>query len=82
MDNRYKVEGYGGIAWYTLGPVKVRDEDYEWSGLEYDHESLVRMVMVGDDRVFEIDRDDLTPISDEDYCHECGQIGCTADGRG
>lgn len=78
MKKRYQVAGYGGIAWYTLGPVMVRDEDYEWSGIEWPHDSLVRMVMVGDDRIFEIDKDDLTPLEDGDYCPECGQIGCKA----
>lgn len=41
----------------------------------------VRAVMVGDDREHIIDIDDLTKIADDDYCHGCGQIGCTADGR-
>jgi hypothetical protein len=29
----YRVEGYGGIAWYTLGYEMIRDEDFEWSGM-------------------------------------------------
>jgi len=37
---------------------------------------MVRAVMVGDDREHLIDVDDLTPISDDDYCASCGQIGC------
>ncbi len=81
LASRYTVGGYGGIAWYTLGFVKIRDEDYEWSGIEYEDTDRARMVMVGDDRVFEIDVDDLTALGDNDYCHECGQVGCTADGR-
>lgn len=32
--------------------------------------------MVGDDRVHLVDPDDLTKIEDDDYCHECGQVGC------
>jgi hypothetical protein len=36
--------------------------------------------MVGDDRVHVVDVDDLTEISDEDYCPGCGQIGCGAYG--
>lgn len=78
LDARYTVEGWRGIAFYCLGPVMVRDEDYEWSGVEEPHPDLVRMVMVGDDEVHEIDRTDLTVIGDDDYCHECGQIGCKA----
>ena len=33
-------------------------------------------VMVGDDRRFTHDVDDLTPLDDDDYCSGCGQIGC------
>lgn len=38
--------------------------------------SMVIMRMVGDDRDHIIDVDDLTPISEDDYCAGCGQIGC------
>lgn len=34
------------------------------------------VVMVGDDHVYAVDPDDMTPIAEEDYCHACGQIGC------
>ena len=37
--------------------------------------------MVGDDRHFTFDPDELTPIKRRDYCGECGQIGCTHDGH-
>ena len=39
---------------------------------------MVDCVMVGDDEVWSFYTDDLTMISDEEYCRECGQIGCTA----
>lgn len=39
------------------------------------------VVYVGDDREQLVEVSELTEIADEDYCHECGQIGCTADGR-
>jgi hypothetical protein len=82
LDSRYTVDGFSdGIAFYLLGPVMTRDEDYYWTGIEEAHETLVRVVMVGDDRVFEVDRDDLTKLGELDYCAECGQVGCTADGR-
>jgi len=78
----YTINGWSdGIAWYLLGPVMVRDEDYDWTGIEEPHETLVRAVMVGDDRVFEVDRDDLCLLGELDYCAECGQVGCTHDGR-
>lgn len=44
------------------------------------NESLVVAVMVGDDREHIVDVSDLTILADEDYCHECGQIGCGHDG--
>jgi hypothetical protein len=47
---------------------------------EYEDREHVRAVMVGDDRVFEFEIDELTPISEDDYCPECGQIGCKAYG--
>ena len=43
--------------------------------------TLVSIVMVGDDRRQQVDRDEVTPLAEEDYCGECGQIGCTHDGR-
>jgi hypothetical protein len=41
-----------------------------------DTEGRLRAVMVGDDRVFLVEMEDLTPLGDEDYCSCCGQIGC------
>ena len=77
LDAHYTVDGYStGIAFYLLGYVKVRDEDYEWSGIEYEDRDRVRAVMVGDDRVHEVDVDDLTMIDEESFCRDCGQVGC------
>lgn len=78
LNAKYKVNGYGGIAFYLLGYEMIRDEDYDWSGIEYENSDRVRAVMVGDDRVHLIDVEDLTPLTDDEYCPECGQIGCTA----
>ena len=47
---------------------------------EIEDHSRVRAVMVGDDRVFTFDVDELEEIPEEAFCHECGQIGCTHDG--
>ncbi len=33
-------------------------------------------IMVGDDRRHHVDLHDVTPLNDDDYCGECGQIGC------
>lgn len=77
----YRVNGYGGIAFYLTGYKKIKDEDYEWSGIEHEDRQFVEAIMVGDDRLHYVDVDDLTVLNDEDYCKECGQIGCTGDGR-
>jgi len=79
-ETRYKVEGYGGIAFYTLGYKLERDQNYEWTGIEIEDREFVQMVMVGDDYVHIIPTEDITPISDDEYCPECGQIGCKAYG--
>jgi hypothetical protein len=39
------------------------------------------VVMVGDDQRLTYDMEDLTPLPDEAFCGECGQIGCTHDGK-
>ena len=36
----------------------------------------VQCVMIGDDRKYVFYVDELEPISDDEYCHGCGQIGC------
>jgi len=75
----YAANGWGrGVAWYVLGWETVADEDTEWSG-EYVRTGKVLAVMVGDDRPFRFDEDDLKPVKREDFCGECGQIGCTHD---
>jgi hypothetical protein len=51
--------------------------EYVWDEVEDTSRAIV--VMVGDDRKFTVDMDDLSPIEDEEYCHGCGQIGCTAE---
>lgn len=34
-------------------------------------------VMIGDDRVLKIDVADLTSLDSDEFCIECGQIGCS-----
>jgi hypothetical protein len=97
LSARYTVAGYGGIAFYLLGYAQEwtseewsyigeGDPDDESSYLYSEPEQIedtsrVRAVMVGDDFTHVINVDDLTKIGDDDYCHECGQIGCTGDFR-
>ncbi len=93
FDARYSVEGSKGIAYYLLGweagrvPTICYGEDEDGEEIEIEDWSeteLVRAgdnviaVMVGDDHKWTVDKDDLTLIADEDYCGECGQIGCCA----
>lgn len=101
FDARYKVSGYGGIAFWLKRYSTT--EEYEGDYLicedeDCDHSlgelcwtegdtsivtdlDWVIAVMVGDDREHLVEVGELTVIADEDYCHECGQIGCTHDGR-
>lgn len=76
----YAVKGYRGVAWRVYGWEMQPDEDTEWSGYE-ERTGKVVAVMVGDDRRFTFDPDELTPLADLDYCAVCGQVGCAHDGR-
>ena len=57
-----RVDGWGGVAFW----LKAIDED----------DNRARVVMVGDDRVYTVDLDDCSVLKDNEYCVECGQIGC------
>ena len=75
------VSGYGGIAWDVIG--YLTEEIYDAEIDDFDtitNDSLAVCIMVGDDRRFTFDVDDLTVIDDEDYCSGCGQIGCSHGG--
>ena len=87
FNEHYAVEGYRGIAFYLLGfttetvETETVDEIDGETLYFYDHETVedrgfIRAVMVGDDREHIVDVDDLTMIADEDFCPECGAIGC------
>ena len=76
----YRVDGWGqGIAWHALGWEIQPNEDTEWTGYEVRTGNVV-MMMVGDDRHFVEDPEDITPLKREEYCGECGQVGCCHDG--
>lgn len=74
-----RIAGYDGIACYVLGWETEPDEDTDWSGYEVRTGRLV-CIMVGDDRRFTVDPDDVSTLAREEYCSECGQIGCSHDG--
>ncbi len=74
-----QIDGHAGVAWYVLGLETVPDVDTEWTGTEAQTGNLV-CVMVGDDRHWAFDPDDVRTLARADYCGECGQIGCGHDG--
>lgn len=96
-DKRYQVKGYEGVAFrFDSYPKRwvwdeVLDVDEDGNEISYcadsgewieDLESpMVYMVMVGDDYRHLIDKDDISELDELAYCAECGQIGCTQDGR-
>lgn len=86
------VKGWRGVAFRVLEPVQVwipcsyLKADPE-TGEEFEVEtgegewvcgdgSRVRVHMVGDDRVYEVNADDCSPLPDDEFCGSCGQIGC------
>jgi hypothetical protein len=82
FDKAYKADGWSnGIAWRVFAWETKPDEDTEWSGIRVNTGNVLAH-MVGDDRDFVFDPLDLTPIADEDYCSECGQVGCKGDMSG
>lgn len=88
FDARYKREGWDGVAWYCTGyaPKVTEVEDsfideggetcYIYDVVIDDDPERVIAVMVGDDIEWHVEIDELTVISDDDYCSGCGQIGC------
>jgi len=72
----YSVKGWRGVAFRIYGWETEPDEDTEWSGIENRTGNLVA-VMIGDDRKHIIGPSDIIPISEDEYCPECGQIGCS-----
>jgi hypothetical protein len=81
----FTVDGWDGIAWraikYVERQVVCYDRDIgEWVKTEI-YEDWIVAVMIGDDRRHEIEVSEITMIDDDDYCSECGALGCTHDGR-
>lgn len=71
-----KVLDYPGVAFRVDGLPVRHGPDYDWSGIVWQNPSQRETHMVGDDRTFTFDVDDLSPLADEEYCGSCGQIGC------
>lgn len=72
----YHHSQYPGIAFYVFGWETEPDEETEWSGYEVRTGNVVTR-MVGDDRDFSHDPEDLEAIEPDSFCRTCGQIGCT-----
>lgn len=83
FDRAYSVDGYPGVAWWAIrydteqvmpdDPDCWSDDPADYTEVNYD---MLVMRMIGDDRDFLIDVQDVSAISDDDYCDGCGQIGC------
>lgn len=71
----YKADGYGGVAWRVFGLETEPDEDTYWTGIENPTGRLLAH-MIGDDRTFSFDPDELTLLPEGKFCRECGQTGC------
>jgi hypothetical protein len=73
-----RVKGFPGVACWYIGPAERRVLD-PWDPYqdtyEVDHSTAVVM-MVGDDKEREVAADDLELIDRDEFCGECGQIGC------
>jgi hypothetical protein len=93
-DDRYECSEWPGVAVRFDGLdqrferyVSVDDETGEefesWDGEWVDDPDspFVFVVMVGDDKRHRVRRDELRRLDELDYCAECGQVGCTHDGR-
>jgi hypothetical protein len=61
---------------HRLSEMCWAEGDYS---IETDTDRVVA-VMIGDDREFTFDVEDLTALDRDEFCGECGQIGCGHDG--
>lgn len=80
QGGRFIVQGMPKVAWRYIG--EQVDRIFVWEDQDYEQQptGMVRMVMVGDDQPHVHDPIDVIAINREDYCAECGQIGCGHDG--
>jgi hypothetical protein len=78
----YRVKGWQGIAFHVLGwetetrPGSWDCEIWDENECETVRTGKVVVCMVGDDRHFLEDPEDLTPLCRNEYGGVCGQIGC------
>ena len=60
IGDNVSVKGWSGIAFYIN---KLEDDQAE-------------VIMIGDDRKWTYNIDDLKPLASGSFCIECGQVGC------
>lgn len=70
-------ERKGEICEHCNGDGKMWMQDEESTARRT---GKVVCVMVGDDHKWTFEPEDITPLEREEYCGECGQIGCAHDG--
>jgi hypothetical protein len=71
----YTIKGWGkGIAFRVLGWEREMDRFAEME--QVGRTGLVAVHMVGDNKVYFEQVSNLVPLKDEDYCQNCGQVGC------
>jgi len=82
----FQVIGYAEASQYEGDYLVCDDDECDhmlsamcWAegdtSIVIDHD-WVRAIMVGDDYPHLVEVSQLTKISEDDYCHGCGQIGC------
>lgn len=74
-----REHGGGEVQVYHSEDCQQNDVCYS-DDPEYERTGALVVVMVGDDKRHIVDESDLTELTELDYCHECGQMGCTHDG--
>lgn len=72
------VESHPGIAFSVIDEETQVTEETVWTGYE-SPTGRISARMVGDNRVFSFDPDELTLLSEHEFCGGCGQLGCTWD---
>lgn len=74
----YEYQHGGGSTGDPGDPECEHEHAHQDDEPDYRRTGQMICVMIGDDRHHTIDPDDLEPITNDDYCPECGQTGCRA----
>lgn len=73
-----KSDRFRGIAMYVHGNAvrTVWNEEEQWCESDGHYDDIYECVMIGDDEGHNIHEDDLELLNRDEFCAECGQIGC------